>query len=73
MGRAMSTFTTTVEGSTFAEIEEAADAEVSRFFVGYSLRDPEAGRGREMVLDISPHIWRDGSVVAYQAEVTVTW
>jgi hypothetical protein len=72
----VSTFFTTVEGSTLAEIEKAADAEVSRFFAGYSLHDSEAGVMREPVLDIRPHTFVRGDAgvsITYQAEVTVTW
>jgi hypothetical protein len=73
----MNTFTTTVEGGTLAEVEEAAKAEVSRFFAGYdSMTD--VYKSRQTVFYISPHAFvrkGDGSVasITYQAEVTVTW
>ena len=69
----MSTFTTTVEGATLAEIEEAAYEELSRFF------DAEVNPDfTTRTLTISPHtLVGDGRgltrSIIYQAEVTVTW
>ena len=48
----MSTFTTTVEGATLAEIEEAADAELSRFFDGEPVWCPCPG-----FVAMSPEEW----------------
>jgi hypothetical protein len=72
----MSTFTTTVEGSTLAEIEEAADDEVARFFADYEMDG--VWKSRRVVFDIRPHVVQrsgDGTALhtVYQAEVTVTW
>ena len=69
----MSSFTTTVEGGTLAEIEEAAYTELSRFF------DAEVNPDfTTRALTISPHtLVGDGRgqthSITYQAEVTVTW
>jgi len=70
----MSTFTTTVEGSTLAEIEQAVMIELRRFFAGTFV----LAKDHRMEYRISPALTRrdgDGSIAAiiYQAEVTVTW
>jgi hypothetical protein len=70
----MSTFTTTVEGATLAEIHVRAKAETARFFEDTMVM---AG-GRSVEYHITPvaHI-RDGgggvTSLTYQAKVTVTW